>query len=438
VLLVGATGNAPGLPGVAGAEVFCRSSTLPEEAALRCARIESVIEVSMKTAAASVVAFESRVAEPRGPNAVCDPMPPKAPARSAALPLCNNTTTIRKKHTMTWINVKRMTIVNSSERLSRFYFWRRAATRLQYKLKAVTLAGAAHLLRRSCPFLALSAALAGPPASTNSSEALETVLSGSFAPALPASRDRAAVLNWNIDRGKHLDDIKAQIRRQKPDLCIFQEVDLDARRTHRENVAKELAETFGMNYVFAPEFLELSQGTAEDPAYHGQALLTTLAVRASRMIRFQHQSGWWKPRKLLASNVPLLQRRQGGRVALVAELDNGGKPLVVYDLHLESKGTEELRLQQLEEVLDDAKRYATETPIIIAGDLNTFFPRSRLIPRLREAGFRNVLGDRRVKTHVILGELDWMFVRGSIECERGQVLHVHGSDHFPIAVDVRL
>ncbi len=64
-----------------------------------------------------------------------------------------------------------------------------------------------------------------------------------------------------------------------------------------EDVAKELAQTFGMNYVFAPEFLELGQGTAEDPAYHGQALLTTLAVHASRMIRFQHQSGWWKPRQ---------------------------------------------------------------------------------------------------------------------------------------------
>ena len=245
-------------------------------------------------------------------------------------------------------------------------------------------------------------------------------------------------MNWNIDRGKHLDQIEQQIRQYKPDLCIFQEVDLDARRTHRQDIAKTLAQAFGMNYVFAPEFQELGQGTAEDPAYHGQALLTTLPVRASRMIRFQHQSGWWKPRPLLLSSLPLLQRREGGRVALVAELDNGGKPLVVYDLHLESKGTEQLRLEQLEEVLDDAKRYPAQTPIIIAGDFNTFFPHSRLIPRIEQAGFRNVLGDRRVKTHVILGELDWVFVRGSIECQEGEVLRVPGSDHYPIHLDVRL
>jgi len=294
------------------------------------------------------------------------------------------------------------------------------------------------MIQGSCPVLALSAALAAPPLPATSPNALQTILSGNYAQSHGGFRTRASILNWNIDRGKHLDDIKDQIRRRKPDLCILQEVDLDARRTHKDDIAKDLAETFGMNYVFAPEFQELGQGTAEDPAFHGQALLTTMPVRSSRMIRFQHQSGWWKPRRLLLSSVPLLQRREGGRVALVAELDNGGKPLVVYNLHLESKGTEQLRLDQLDEVLDDAQRYPKETPIIIAGDFNTFLPHSRLIPRLREAGFRDVLGDRRPKTHVLLGELDWVFVRGSVECEGGQVLRVHGSDHFPISVDVRL
>jgi len=309
-----------------------------------------------------------------------------------------------------------------------------AATRLQYKLKTAILAAASSLILRSCPFLALSAALAAPPPP----EALQTLRSGSYAHPAPGFHARAAILNWNIDRGAHLDKIKDQIRRLKPDLCIFQEVDLGARRTHGEDVAKDLAQAFDMNYVFAPEFQELGQGTAEDPAYHGQALLTTLPVHAARMIRFQHQSGFWKPRRLLISSVPLLQRREGGRVALVAELDNGGKPVVVYDLHLESKGTEQLRLLQLEEVLDDAKRYPPETPVIVAGDFNTLSFHSRLIPHLQQAGFRSAFGDRRVRTHVIVGALDWFFIRGSIEYEHQQVLRVPGSDHFPIAVDVRL
>ena len=67
----------------------------------RVARIESVSEVSINTTAETVVAFESIVADPRGPKTVCDPMPPNAPARSAALPLCSNTTSTRTRHTIT-------------------------------------------------------------------------------------------------------------------------------------------------------------------------------------------------------------------------------------------------------------------------------------------------------------------------------------------------
>ncbi len=229
------------------------------------------------------------------------------------------------------------------------------------------------------------------------------------------------------------------MRQIVPDLCIFQEVDLGARRSGGIDVARKLAETFQMNYVFAPEFEELSQGTPENPAYHGQALLTKLPIRSSRMLRFTHQSGFWKPRHLLNSSLPLWQRREGGRIALITELDNGGKPLVVYDLHLESRGNDQLRLAQLEEVLADAQRYPPETSVIIAGDLNTKPPRSALVPRLRQAGYRNAFGDRHVRTHLIIGALDFVFVRGPIELGEANVVRgVDGSDHFPITVAVRL
>jgi endonuclease/exonuclease/phosphatase family metal-dependent hydrolase len=267
---------------------------------------------------------------------------------------------------------------------------------------------------------------------------LESLRSGTYVTDSSA-RTHASILNWNIDRGKHLDDIEGQIRQYNPDLCIFQEVDLGARRSGGIDVAKKLAETFQMNYVFAPEFEELSQGTPENPAYHGQALLTKLPIRSSRMLRFTHQSGFWKPRPFMISSMPFFQRREGGRIALISELDNGGKLLVVYDLHLESKGSDQLRLQQLEEVLADAQRYPPETSIIIAGDLNTFTFHSRLIPRLRQAGYRSAFGDRHVRTHAIIGSLDWVFVRGPIEFGHADVVRgTDGSDHFPITVDVRL
>jgi hypothetical protein len=56
--------------------------------------IASVTEVIMKMMAEAVVNLESSVAAPRGPKAVWLPPPPKAPAKSALLPLCSSTTII--------------------------------------------------------------------------------------------------------------------------------------------------------------------------------------------------------------------------------------------------------------------------------------------------------------------------------------------------------
>ncbi len=76
--------------------------------------IESEMDVSMNTTAEIVVALESSVADPRGPNAVCEPIPPNAPAKSAALPLCSKTTTIRKRHTITCTVVRRIVAITTS------------------------------------------------------------------------------------------------------------------------------------------------------------------------------------------------------------------------------------------------------------------------------------------------------------------------------------
>jgi endonuclease/exonuclease/phosphatase family metal-dependent hydrolase len=242
------------------------------------------------------------------------------------------------------------------------------------------------------------------------------------------------ILNWDIARGQHFKGIVAAMRETRPDLCIFQEVDFGARRTRNEDVAKELAQTFGMNYTFAPEFRELGQSTAEGPAYHGQAILT----RASRIPRFTHQSGFWKPRPLMISLLPLLQRRIGGRIALVNELDRNGATLVVYNLHLESRTTEHGRLLQLEGVLADAERYPAGTPVMVAGDLNTLHRRSPLIARMREAGYTSCFGDRRIRTHILIGALDWIFVKGPMTCEGAEVHRdFHASDHFPISAELR-
>ena len=90
--------------GVAVCDFVCEV-LMPEstefDPVLRDAMMESVIEVTMKMMADQVVARESAVAAPRGPNAVWLPMPPKAAAMSPLLPLCKSTTMIKKKQTTT-------------------------------------------------------------------------------------------------------------------------------------------------------------------------------------------------------------------------------------------------------------------------------------------------------------------------------------------------
>ena len=78
------------------------------------AMMDREIDVSMKSTVDIVVAFESSVAEPLGPKAVWEPIPPNAPARSAALPLCKRITMIRKKHTTTCTIVRSTAITTST------------------------------------------------------------------------------------------------------------------------------------------------------------------------------------------------------------------------------------------------------------------------------------------------------------------------------------
>ena len=69
--LAGAGGGVPGVIPIAGFGaffVFKSREVVPP--ALRVAKIDNDMEVSMKTIAEIVVAFDKRVADPLGPNAV--------------------------------------------------------------------------------------------------------------------------------------------------------------------------------------------------------------------------------------------------------------------------------------------------------------------------------------------------------------------------------
>jgi endonuclease/exonuclease/phosphatase family metal-dependent hydrolase len=273
---------------------------------------------------------------------------------------------------------------------------------------------------------------------------LDKILTGDFTQG-SAPATSLHIVDWNIDRGERLDQVTQVLERDQPDLCTFQEVDLSANRSGRINVAEELARRLKMRYAYASAWVELgqsgrgrnsSQEHATDDAFQGQAILTRLPMKNVRVIRFKEQSDFWRPRSYLP-NWALFQRRLGGRIALVAELDFAGRTLVVYNPHLESRSGGRIQDLQMEEILADAKRYPEGTPIVIAGDFNTKYNAKSMSARLSADGWQSAFGSKTPKTHTIMFSLDWIVVHGPLRIEQGKVEHgSQGSDHLPISAAV--
>jgi endonuclease/exonuclease/phosphatase family metal-dependent hydrolase len=266
---------------------------------------------------------------------------------------------------------------------------------------------------------------------------LDRILTGDFTDSARPP-ESLHIVDWNVDRGTRLDQVAKTLEQDQPDLCLLQEVDLSARRSGNVNVAEQLAKRLKMRYAFGLAWQELSQGDRERPSYQGQAILTRLPIRNTRVIRFETQSGFWRPRSYVP-NMPLFQRRLGGRIAIVTELDYGGRTLVVYNLHLESRSFGHIQDAQMDEILADAKRYPESTPIILAGDFNTKYNAGSLGAKLRAEGWRSALGSHAPRTHKIMFSLDWMMAKGPLRIEQGKVEHgAGGSDHLPISATVSI
>jgi endonuclease/exonuclease/phosphatase family metal-dependent hydrolase len=267
------------------------------------------------------------------------------------------------------------------------------------------------------------------------------IITGNFAPYKWAiwPPNSLRIVDWNIDRGQQLEGVLDFLANANADILLLQEADLNARRTRCRNIAEEIARRLQMNYVFGREFEELVQGTKASPAYHGQATLSKWPISDTRLIRFSRQSHFWQPRWFLPRIEPF-QERLGGRIALVAEINIAGGKILTYNLHLESKGHDDLRLSQIRETLSDTARQDPRYPIVVAGDFNLDGSKDSAGSAFATAGFQDAVACPRTPTTPARGlfesgrRIDWAFVRGPIRSGSGQVhSQVKASDHYPIS-----
>src|SRR5271170_3573451 len=270
---------------------------------------------------------------------------------------------------------------------------------------------------------------------------MQEIETGNFSPPrlVLIPPDSIRVVNWNINRGLRLQKVIEFLASAKADVFLLQESDLNARRTHHLNVAKEIAQKLRMNYVFGREFQELTQGSRGSPAYHGQATLSRWPLANSRILRFQRQSNFWRPRWFLPEIDPF-QERIGGRLALVSEAKIAGKTILTYNLHLESRGDDALRGAQLEETLEDTRRYSSDTPILLAGDFNLDVTAGPAAAAIGHAQFQDALANHHAATtpdsFLQNGRMiDWIFTRGPVRANQAEVHRsVSASDHYPLSI----
>jgi len=245
----------------------------------------------------------------------------------------------------------------------------------------------------------------------------------------PAAVDRGGVrlVSWNIERGVQFQKIAAALTDLEPDVVLLQEVDRYCNRSGNRDIARELGEALGMNWVTAGEFQEIGEARGTPAAITGQAILSRDAIAEPAVVVFGEQV-------TLRWRLNPLQPRRGGRIALRAQTAG----LVVYSVHLESGGDDRLRTAQLADVLADQARLPGERTVI-AGDFNNQVTlQSFMFRGLASNGFADALTSATERRTSINHQhpIDWMFVKGAA-VQAGRVARVEEtSDHYPVVATI--
>ena len=246
---------------------------------------------------------------------------------------------------------------------------------------------------------------------------MEQIEAGSFtSPDFTEGPTAFRVVSWNIARGTKLDAILEFLLGSDADIIFLQEADRNARRSTHRNVAREIAHRLKLNYVFGWEFEELAQGSRASPAYHGQATLSRWPLSDSSILRFRNQSNFWQSRWFIP-NFRALQRRRGGRMALLNNVLIPGRSMATYNLHCESRGSSSLRHCQLDEFLKHANGYGLEVPMLAAGDFNFDLSHGEAATALAKVGFINpfaILHEATTRSHSLSARdriIDWILLR---------------------------
>ncbi|MFY9607338.1 MAG: endonuclease/exonuclease/phosphatase family protein [Blastocatellia bacterium] len=196
--------------------------------------------------------------------------------------------------------------------------------------------------------------------------------------ARPRLRSFLRVVEWNVERGARLSGIIEALNHHPvlrfADLLLLNELDDGMVRSGNVNVAVELSRALEAHAVYGVEYLELTKGASHElnlpgdntAALHGNAILTRYSFSKPEVVRLTR----------CENNFESTERRLGGRIGLLVDLEITGAHLTVATTHLDVVDSPRCRAKQMRAMLEALDRRvkppcAGVSSIVVGGDLNT-------------------------------------------------------------------
>lgn len=239
---------------------------------------------------------------------------------------------------------------------------------------------------------------------------------------------KTSILTYNFHFGEGMADISSLLRLYDPDICCFQEMDIDE------------------------DFFLLLKRLGYDMAgysYSFQRLFhkTTFAIATFyNRDRYTYVNGcaYPLPRGVMEAT-KVVPGKRNGRTLLQGHLINAGtkKPVYVYNVHLSAYSTNMVRIKQIHRVGEILKRHE-RSPVLIAGDMNYAYGRKKLENILSAYGLSeatHTIGYTSIQNYgnvfVSRVKLDYIFYKNMVH---RQTERINGcsSDHFPLYAEFAL
>ncbi|MDX6709515.1 MAG: hypothetical protein QOH96_531 [Blastocatellia bacterium] len=203
---------------------------------------------------------------------------------------------------------------------------------------------------------------------------LNSVDHDSFAQAHQTGESQGIIAAaWNIERGIKFEGIVETLKEnsmlRQSDLLLITEMDYGMARTGNVFVARELARALGMNYVFAPCYINLEKGSGLEAraegenkqALHGNGILARYPLLRAHSIVLPNGKDKMRGK----------EKRLGSQRVAVADMAHPDGEVRLASLHLDAHSTQRHRRDQIRIVLDHLDRLQPRLPVLLGGDWNT-------------------------------------------------------------------